>query len=112
MEDEDIEVGEYVRTYTGVIAKVYDFYPLFHTGQVDVDVGYVDKKSIKKHSFNITKLIKKGDYVNGYLVIKVDAGYVYVNRETADGKILTFSDYQINSIVTKEKFKLFEYKVE
>ena len=113
-----IEVEEYIRTKDGRIDKV-DRYSIgccvYHckNGMCidECETVGIPISNIKIHSLKIIDLIEKGDYVNGYLVIKVDAGYVYVNKETADGKTVTFADYQINSIVTKEQFKIVEYEV-
>lgn len=104
----DIQVGEYVRTEQGEIGKIW--------GDEGNRVATEDnsiyfKEEIVKHSFNIIDLIKKGDYVNGYRVLKILDGYVYIDKENASGKTVTFCDYQIDTILTKEQIKNVEYEV-
>lgn len=104
----DIQVGEYVRTKYGEIGKIW--------GDEGNRVATEDnsiyfKDEIVKHSFNIIDLIEVGDYVNGYKVLKVLDGYVYIDRENANKKAITFCDYQIKTIVTKEQLKAMEYEV-
>lgn len=107
---EEIKVGEYVRTYNGIIGKVVR---ITDTGNYAIRIyngaEYVIKAVILKHSENIIDLIEVGDYVNGKLIHKIDKGpnYCYLYY----GNCKTFVDYQIKSIVTKEQLKKVEYKI-
>ena len=110
---EEIQVGEYVRTKKGSIGK-FNFYG------VDNELVYfknnkgmtcVTKNEIVKHSEFIEELIEIGDYVNGH---KVE-----VIWEDADNYRFGGCDYmfqitgeEIKSIVTKEQFESFSYKLE
>lgn len=64
----EIEVGEYIRTNKGLIARIIDFDDdnnfLLDNQQI---ITKIESKSIK-HSKNIIDLIEVGDYVNGMLV--------------------------------------------
>ncbi len=126
---EEIQVGEYVRTDKGKIAKVLYFekkqgailnpYSL----KLDYYKDYMTvhtKEEIEdmKHSFNIIDLIEVGDYVNGRLVLQVD----YKNKNLcllvpltdtrANTNICWYGYEDVKSIVTKEQFKSVEYEVE
>ena len=62
-----------------------------------------------KVSEDLIDLIQCGDYVNGKLIHKVDirknSSYIYYGN----GK--TFTDYQIETVATKEQFESISYKV-
>lgn len=130
MTNVEIQVGEYVRSDEGFIAKVKtvnddyiecDSTIISHYGDFFDDIYGDDLNSIAKHSFNIIDLIEVGDYVNGYLVKAID----YDEDENGNlfnvlGVVLTEDDFayregleniNIHSIVTKEQFKAMEYKV-
>lgn len=121
----EIKVGEYVRTKTGNITKVYkvkdtvvwtdeflDPFGKYHE-------GIVEETDIAKHSKNIIDLIQKGDYVNGRKVSKVNLDRT-VNKEKCilcadvdyDCLETIYSNKDIKSILTKEQFKSMEYILE
>lgn len=122
-----IDVGMYVRTSDGQIAKNYKE---FYEPSVDVGIGimeevngiwvdnkcinYIDKKYIVKASYNIIDLIEVGDYVNNDIVI-----VTYEKDEFSDGVLAhvvtrtgkhIFED-DIKSIVTREQMKSMSYEV-
>ena len=103
MEDK-IEVGEYVRSKLGSIGKV--------TKIEDNKFLYEDKclicfiSNVVKHSKNIIKLIKAGDYVNGDLVTEVYDEMV----QCLDGEV-EYWENEIQRVVTHEQFESMEYKV-
>ena len=113
MEDK-IEVGEYIRTIDGTIAKIEDDefdlrYGCF--GSIQPFYRYFKNKeqiteSIVKHSKNIIDLIEEGDYVNGEKVDLVGKDMILAWK----GEI-AFSKSEIKSIVTKEQFESVKYKV-
>ena len=123
----EIQVGEYVRTKDGVIAKVTatgygidcdrDVFDLKCLQMMEIPPEHVQEYVIK-HSFNIIDLIEKGDYVNELKIIdingicndkKTKAFTIYKNKGKA---IITFlKNEEIRSIVTKEQFKAMEYEV-
>lgn len=116
----DIEVGDYVRTKQGEIAKIVD------TNMFDKTI-YKDKQGVKyyleeivNHSKNIIDLIEVGDYVNGCLVVKhsykpeLYVSYVYVGgkvQTTIEDYTNKLEDIEIQTIVTKEQFQAIEYKI-
>ena len=112
-----IEIGEYIRTIDGYIRKIDNINTgrkITIYGEHILDIPYknsksVAKKKIIKHSKNIIDLIEVGDYVNGKLIHKVDirkdSAYIYY------GNCKTFTNYQINSVVTHQQFKEMEYRV-
>ena len=105
MEDE-IEVGEYVRTDKGYIVKIDKKKKNLQMLKfLDVEYG-----NILKHSKNIIDLIEEGDYVNGKYVYSIGTaiGNLPIINHT-DG---TFTPSNlIESIVTKEQMAQMEYKV-
>ena len=112
----NIQVGEFIRTKDGVIAKVGE---IVNDGDVFCDrdvcvIGFTKVEFIPpekvdeyviKHSFNIIDLIEVGDYVNGQRVYFCGTSFVEVVGER------TYNFREIKSIVTKEQFKAMEYEV-
>ena len=138
MQDE-IKVGDYIRTYDGIIGKVLEDEDIRENG-VYIDTTFLDDyadetnfvkyEDIKKHSSNIIDLIEKGDYVNGFLIdyINLDYKVPFLRSERPyreattwykdlieKGKdynmCLHFKQEDIKSIVTKEQFKNTEYVI-
>ena len=122
MIENKIEVGEYIRTDKGTIAKIedeeFDIKYRISTGQP----LYLNMKNdrnhcfenILKHSKNIIDLIEVGYYVNGYKVIDKDdinTGCMCEIYLLEDDGIYGIWDENIKSIVTKEMFESVEYRV-
>lgn len=119
----EIQVGEYVRTNQGYIAKLEDIDKEFmyfdnvimcyyeETKLLPINVEMLDGIFLKaedyvvKHSFNIIDLIEEGDFVNDKKV--------KINYKDAilfeDGENIV--EQQIKSILTKEQFQAMEYEV-
>lgn len=109
-----IEVGEYIRTKNGIIAKVINtkYYIELY---IECEGGELIKKgNIKKHSFNIIDLLEVEDIVKmkdndiGYLEI------IYINDEKMLEAVREDSEdnnIKIVSIITKEQFESMEYEV-
>ena len=109
----EIKVGEYVRTVTGSIDKVDALYDLIENTIHLENHKWQDIKNIVKHSPNIIDLIEEGDYVNGYKVIDIKGGYLYIDKINLDTELYeTLVDYQIFSVVTKKQFANAEYRLE
>ena len=94
-----IQVGEYVRTKNGEIAKIIEvnnynerLFLVYEDNRVETDYTldrlvycdsdyfdhFIPEEIIIKHSFNIIDLIEVGDYVNGYKITCIDEkGYKY-----------------------------------
>ena len=108
----EIEVGEYVRTFNGLIGKVVE---LTDSGNYAIRIyngaEYVVRAVIKNHSKNIIDLIEVGDYVNGYKIIaKSDDGYIEILTEDIEqGELLEEQD--IKTILTKEQYMQNCYKI-
>jgi hypothetical protein len=125
-----MQIGEYVRTkkrgfQPPQIAKIRGmekdsgyhnqyFIELDHNLIPDYEFC-IYKEDIEKSSPNIIDLIEVGDYVNGKKVIKVweepfgeFAGQIFT---ILDGEETAPTIREIKSIVTKEQFKIMEYKV-
>ena len=133
----EIEVGEYVRTNKGRIAKLEDIdiepnkkYYFFdetiyysYGEAIDFLEEEEIEKHIKAHSKNIIDLIEKGDYVNGMRVIATENRGRYNEEKQKDEKVILAENYDewtengvisnedINTIVTKERFNNIIYKV-
>lgn len=130
----DIQVGEYVRTTQGYIAKVeriddtfiwfdgviwFDYEASWEL-RIKSELGLDDQSNeIIKHSFNIIDLIDIGDYVNGILVFNITIAttekgneWVYIGRDEQNIlPAIALRKETIKTIVTKEQFKSMEYKV-
>lgn len=108
----EIEVGEFVRTKNGKIRKVKDKVAQYYiTDKLNIlDNNQFEKEDIAKHSKIISEVVEVGDYVNGKRIHKIDKGqnYCYLYY----GNCKTFVDYQIKTILTKEKYMQNCYTVE
>lgn len=133
-----MEVGDYVRTKKGSIAKVLgiDYYiegngeelsnidSIFFDNvidDIDKDIHsgvFQDCLKEYKSSPNIIDLIEVGDYVNGYLVKDIDYAFDDVIMNNKNARIVPYIDCNkdkyiddIKSIVTHEQFSQMEYRI-
>ena len=112
-----IEVGEYVRTDKGILAKIdKEMKNLQMLKFLDVEYG-----NIVKHSPNLKDLIQKDDFVNGDRVVAID----YTEDENGNyvdvlGIMEIDDDYaypielrviNIQEVVTKEMMESISYKI-
>ena len=117
-----LEVGMYVRTLNGMIAKIIskkDVSGSLHREEIVyiLDNGNrlaLHSKKVVKSSHNIIDLIEPEDYVNGVEVI--DKEFDNFNEEylqcgVGDYIICTYEVKDIKSIITKEKMEQMNYKV-
>ena len=122
-----LEVGMYVRTKYGYIAKLIDVD--YEEEYYEFDKGIVwfyeylkdtfsfdseDLKQITKASHNIIDLIEVGDYVNGEQVWLVTNGKLFVGDVEQGYYLEEFEKWEglkIKTIVTKEQFEAMTYKV-
>lgn len=110
---EEIKVNEYVRLRNGDVTRVKainekTFKCKFHKVNCELFIDF-----IVKHSSNIIDLIEIGDYVNGYKVIDIKGGYLYIDKINLDTELYeTLVDYQVFSVVTKKQFANAEYRLE
>ena len=110
----EIEVGEYVRTNNGVIAK------LVRIERDDIDTSlkwyvlsnehYINKPYIVNHNKIISEIVEVGDYVNGHRVeqVSVETNEVLLDHNGFGWRTLKYGD----KIVTHEQMASIEYKVE
>lgn len=109
-----IEVGEYVRTFNGLIGKVVE---LTDSGNYAIRIyngaEYVVRAVIKNHSKNIVDLIEVGD------IVKLDDEFIeYRLIDVFDESIIEGlkqdikTGIKINSILTKEQYESNCYTVE
>lgn len=110
-----IEVGEYIRTSNGIIAKLERIKSELRYKYWANNGECYTEKAIKKHSFNIIDLIKEGDYINGHRIVNEiygeDDNELYFEIEGGFNKADYISEKDIKSIVTKEQFKNTEYVI-
>ena len=122
-----LNVGNYVRTKDGIIAKLIEIRPYLEYGEtIETKVCYFDKnidgynngvdfeyakEIIIQSSPNIIDLIEVGDYVNGLKVIDIVENDIYISDYYAESYIGVVKVKDIKSIVTKEQFLQMEYKV-
>ena len=116
----EIEVGEFVRTKDGYIGKVgkinYDDrektnYYICEKDNVMAS-GYLE--NIKTHSKNKIDIVECGDYVNGWKVlaktkIKNNEMQVCILTGFEDEHWITINNETLKTILTKESFKEREY---
>ena len=126
MEDEEIEIeiGEFVRTKKGLIAKVLAYQDFttrdlkgnsatFHS--FDTDKGSVADVEVAKHAKNILKLVEYGDV----LKIEEDGEIAYIGL-AGDSKICSYAEIKeavsnnevkLLAVTTKEQIKGLEYEL-
>lgn len=116
---EKINIGMYVRTKDGIIAKVdyIDNDTIFFDKELYRTYGdsidFLEKDNLErivKASYNIIDILEVGDYVNEHRVEEIDFD---------DEEIFTDSEYycgivefnNIESVITHEQMEQMEYKV-
>ncbi len=106
-----MNIGDYVRTKKGIIGKIKAI-----DNQTDLEDLYLVKRKwyykedIIKSSPNIIRLLKEGDYINGYPIqFTLNDKEVIYNENHPHTLNCLAKD--IKSIVTKEQFESIEYKV-
>ena len=115
----NIEIGEYIRTKDGIIAKLEDIQDEAYWFDIVIYCSYGEAidfltteelpKYIIKHSKNIIDLIEVGDYVNGKKVLQKIGKFLEVSScDIGNNRIY---DYMIKSIVTKQQFSNMEYRL-
>ena len=115
MNEDEIKVGEYIRSKDGYIGRVeliiedeQEKQNYYICGKDEVMASNY-RDNILKHSKNIMKLIEKGDYYNRIPIvhklkdgrIQLLTGYVFSNEDIKEG----------DNIVTKEQFENVKYKI-
>lgn len=119
-----IEVGEYVRTKSGIITKVVEIKPTYFNDNLVENECYIYcnkyfkqwkmwqlEEIITKHSKNITDILENGDYVNGYYVLEIKDNKIIVENGARINGEEELNQQQIETIVTKEMFESIEYEV-
>ena len=108
---ENIEIGEYVRTNTGLILKYDDenektFIDNFLT------CPKIMKERIVKHSKQLENLIEVNDIVNGYRILGIYEATESNNERILDiGYGMAIFNDEIKTILTKELYEANCYKV-
>ena len=111
-----LEVGMYVRTKAGMIAKItrHEHYWInkeeWNYITTDIDRNF-EIESIIKTTNNIIDLIEVGDYVNGYKVIEFNKKRIALGLSDKSYSYYLIEDFEIKSIVTKEQFESMSYKI-
>lgn len=129
--NEEIKVGEYVRTHEGYIAKFKKYVNsqsskcklcIFDNSIRDISHTVYDEDNflfddeleeyIANHSKNIMDLIEKGDYVDGFYVVDRDKNGICVLLDTAPTCYSNiYEEQHIKTIVTHEQFEQIKYIV-
>lgn len=119
---EDIEIGEYVRTKDGYLGKliainkqdynylVVDISKNIRNDEYPATYLYLKNENIAKHSKNIIDLIENGDYLNGYLLRKINGELCNFDLNEMEWTPLKNIDI-FESLVTHEQFESIEYKI-
>ena len=119
-----LEVGIYVRTKKGRIAKIiekFDNSGSLHSKNIvykldDNSLLALNSQKVKYASHIIIDLIEKNDIILGkdgniYQVWKIYKDYVFTYTKNKYGQTITLVDYQIDKILTKEQYESYCYKV-
>ncbi len=128
--ENEIKVGEYVRTREGYIGKLVEYIPNA-LNYLKIDVGretihcdnsrdnfiYTRYGFQLKHSPNLIDLIQCGDYVNGIKIISIIQQADTMKTISLCGFDNDYLDIKLNNrdiktVVTKEQFESISYKVE
>ena len=104
--NDEIKVGEYVRTDKGYIFTV-DAERKVLSGLKFLDVQYVN---IVKHDFDIKKIVEIGDYINGDRIIS-DDGKLAIEVIEQMPPYTYLEEIEIEDIVTHEQFEQSKYRV-
>lgn len=118
--EQEIKVGDYIRTYNGMIAKVLKIRQKHvmtsNLGRkcitperyfIDNEKKYsISKSYVKIYNSDILKVLEVGDIVNGYQVEDIAKDYVECNDGGMD-----FRRKDIKTIMTKEEYEKKSYKV-
>ena len=131
-----MNVGDYVRTDTGIIEKLEGIHKQNKTNEtiiklnkmgggryahiLDINSEFAEefdkdfsRGNIIKSSSSIIDLIEVGDYVNGVLVESIyqrEKDKLYIHSFDTE-IMMCFTNNNINSIVTREQFEAMQYKV-
>ena len=128
---ESIEVGEYVRTKDGYIAKITEIDHHIWFDSIINKISGISRYSLSeeeyrnlviKHSKNIMDLVQEGDYIDGLRVEKNKYGELYTSYVYYGGDIgkqcEVYTEWiddlkneNIDSVLTKEQFSKMEYIV-
>lgn len=115
-----LEVGQFVRTKDGIIAKV-DYIDndtiffdkeLYRTYSDSIDFLEKDNlERIAKASYNIIEILEEGDYVNGRKVVDIfyDANDNVMNICVLGS--IVYDSNEIKSVITHEQMEQMAYKV-
>lgn len=126
-----LEVGMYVRTKDGIIAKVdyIDDNTIFFDKDIYKTYGdsinFLEKDNLEriaKASYNIIDILKVGDYVNGSEVLGFENEYIEEDDKYVPFGVITESCYldnnkswiiekEIKSVITHEQMEQMAYKV-
>lgn len=108
-----------MRTKDGIIGKIFEEDDIEKNGvytdtnyinEYCDETNYIKRDNIAKHSKNIIDLIEDGDYLNGYLVRKINGELCNFDLNTTEWTPLKNIDI-FESIVTKQQFENIEYKI-
>lgn len=109
----EIKVGEYIRTFNGLIGKVVE---LTDSGNYAIRIyngaEYVVRAVIAKHSKNIIDLIEVGDIVHTRDVLNEDIVYIWAEEYLKALKEDLDNGIELIDILTKELYKANCYAVE
>ena len=136
MNNDEVKIGEYIRSKGGTLGKCIDTRYDFEDGEmcdefITIEPWYIgsfkipqaqDKSTIVKHSFDLIDVVEVGDVIRlkgeeklKYEVLKIsedgEQKHIHIINPfiTEGGKDIYIED--IAAIVTKEKFENDEYEV-
>ena len=105
--NKELNIGDYVRTKEFGIQKI----EWFDNGEPILENGFTALQSSGYESdTNIIRLLKKGDYINGYPIQFTLNDKEVVYNENHPNTLNCLAE-DIKSIVTKEQFEAMKYEI-
>lgn len=114
--ENEIKVGEWVRTDNGIIGKYVKYRGIEDSIETDKKwIGFDIEKDIVKHSNNLIDILECGDYINGHKIVNEiwgeDDNNLYFEIEGGYNKARYIGENEIKTVVTKEQFESISFKV-
>lgn len=125
--ENEIKVGEFIRTNRGHIGKIKRIeldkidkslkWYVFDHKEFEINIikeEYINKPYIVKHSSDLIDLIEEGDYVNGEIIdqIQNDRNPKLIWHLSSYGDDdMAFKNEDIETVATKEMMESISYKV-
>ena len=117
---EKINIGMYIRTKDGIIAKVdyIDDNTIFFDKELyriyGDSIDFLEKDDLEriiKVSYNIIDILDVGDYVNGREVVDIFYDVIDVVMDVCVLGSIVYDNNEVKSVITHEQIEQIAYKV-